>query len=315
MSKIRFLFISVLFVLVSCGGSKAEVKNEEQSQDSVSASTETISEEVIITAQKTDSTLFLLARDEYKTYSDHFVYLSDEEYFRTDFGRGSHLDDVISIGVFDNDEYIGLLDSLKLNEKWLCISFFERETDLESTIFEGKTTSYSSNDVIELIPLTLLDVNKEKRRIDIALRGNFDKSSFNMIDYKYVSGMEQRRTVESIQKYVQQANVIPPRPMSTDTLLLTNIYKLADNFVVAKYRTLAVSDSDGDYGNECFFVLINNIVTNWFAGMSCDYEVFELQNQKYLYVTTYTYATGRYNLFKLEGDDLKEIYKSVLFYD
>jgi hypothetical protein len=93
------------------------------------------------------------------------------------------------------------------------------------------------------------------------------------------------------------------------------MYKVTDDIVIARYITTEYSDSDSDLGNENVFVLQNNRIKHWFAGMSCRYDVFELRSEKYLYINVNTYATSKTTLLKLSKNDIKEVYTHLIFGD
>ena len=267
---------------------------------------------------ETNTSLILLDRDSYKTYKDHWAYLSDDEYFGTDTDASNHFDDTISIGMFNNDEQCGLVDSLRLDKEWLCINFSNLYTTNSCSLLKAVTKSFSYNDVIDFVPITMLIFEKDKKeelcRTDIAFRGNYHKSEFDLSRKVKLSASEIEKVVSVLKQKVKDINAIPPRPMASDTLLLQDIYKIDTDIVVAKYNATQYSDSDSDLGNQTVFVLKNNEVIDWFGGMNIYCVPFELKGIQYFYVSENTYATVRTTLLRLNGDS-KIIYKKVLFFD
>lgn len=261
--------------------------------------------------------LILLPRNEYRTYKDHYQYISDEEYFKSDYSNICHLEDSISTGFSDNEGASGLVDSLCLNMDWLCIKFPSLDESNQSPIIDkAKTISYGANDIIDFVPLTLLSVqNDNKLSYDIAFRGQYEISEFRLLEEKELSSKEQKDITRVIQKEIIKETAIPPRPMTTDTLTLDNMFKVSHNITVAKYLTTRFNDSDSDLGNEAIFVIQNGKLCQWFAGMSCRYNVFELGEEKYLYINVSTYATVKTTLLKLDKNEIKEVYTYLVFGD
>lgn len=308
------VLIFLLFVMFSCNQKKeVPVQNNTITETSVIA----VIEPKVQTLSGTETSLFLLSREEYITYRDHYQYVSDEEYFDTNHSNIIHLDDTISTGFSDNEGKEGLVDSLLLDMDWLCIQFPQINYGTSFAIYKAKTTAYSLNDGIDFVPLTLLSFRDEVGEpftCDIAFRGDYVTSDFELSESKELSSDAQIQSIQAIQRTIRDKTTIPPRPMSTDTLLLENIFKITDDITVAKYVVTQYCDSDADYGNEALFVLKNNMLKQWFAGMNCVYNVFELQGIKYLYIVVNTYATSKVTLLKLT-DPIEEVYTNLIFGD
>lgn len=311
------VFSLVLNIFMSCQ-LKSDVKNHSQHQsfDSVQIKIDTVKPLFI----NYDSLLILLPPNEYKTYRDHFAYISENEYLNIDSVLQYHFDDSISIGFGDDNGNIGLMDSLKLGSEWLCIYLRSQKTKISPKTVKAITESYSyKNMPSDVFPITLLHVeNKEYNLVpcDIAFKGDYVETDFESLDQLSVSTETRDSIVNSIQNYVRNEGVIPPRPFATDTLYLDGIYKLTNNTVIAKYKVLEFEHWDGDCGNICLFIVQNNKVVKWLAGMDGDYNTFKLRNKIYIYTWMNTYATSRIELFKINNyDGLDEIYKYVIFGD
>lgn len=309
--------ILFLFVMFSCNQKKeVRVQNNTITETSVIVVNEP-NEPKVQTLSKTETSLFLLSREEYVTFRDHYRYVSDEEYLGTNYLNMTHLDDSISTGFSDNEGKQGLVDSLRLDMDWLCIRLPQINYGTSFAIHKAQTTAYSLNDGIDFVPLTLLSFQDEVEEYftcDIAFRGDYAVSDFELSESKELSSDEQIQSIRAIQRTIRDKTTIPPRPMSTDTLLLENIFKIADDITVAKYVVTAYNDSDADYGNEALFVLKNNTLKQWFAGMNCVYNVFELRGIRYLYIVVNTYATSKVTLLKLT-DPIEEVYTNLIFGD
>lgn len=307
------IFVLLILFLFSCNERKV-IKNSIEQELPISI--ENKQEDHAPLHAKTS--LILLPREEYSTYRDHYEYISKEEYFETNYSDICHLEDSISIGFSDNEGALGLADSLCLNIDWLCIRFPSLDqADQRPTIDKAKTLSYGAKDnVIDYVPLTLLSVqNDNELAYDIAFRGQYEISDFKLLERKNLLYKEQIDIAQMIQKEIIKETAIPPRPMTTDTLSLDNIFKVSHNTTVAKYLTTKFSYSDGDLGNEVIFVIQNGKLNQWFAGMSCRYNIFELRNEKYLYINVSTYATVKTTLLKLDKDDIKEVYTYLIIGD
>lgn len=303
------LFLLLFFL--SCTGGK--VKNNTEPEDSADIKNEA----GVPPSFDASTSLILLPRNTYHTYRDHFAYISDEEYSETNLSDASHLNDTLSIGLSNDEGALGLADSLRLGMDWLCILLPEIHSEQSPITYKAKTVGYSFNEVIGSLPLTLLSVqdNKEKAIIcDIAFRGNYKESQFNLLKKKKLTATELEQAIQEIRRTTRDKEAVPPRPMSSDTLLLNNIYKITDHVTVAKYLTREYNDSDSDLGNEAVFVLQDNKLDQWFAGMSCHYSVFELKGEKYLYVIESAYASSKVTLLKLTGKT-EVIYSNLMFAD
>lgn len=265
-----------------------------------------------------NTSLILLGKKGYKTYSNHWAYLSDDEYLATNQKQIVHFDDTISIGMLNNEDQCGLVDSLRLNKEWLCINFSDSDTINTYSLSKAITKSYSYNDVIDFVPITVVVFQKNEREelcgTDLAFRGDYKKTDFLLSHKQQLSDSEQQEVISALRNKVRDVNAIPPRPMASDTLLLQEIYKVGSDIVVAKYNTTQYSDSDGDFGNQTIFVLKKNEVVNWLGGMDIYCVPFELKGVSYLYINENTYATSRTTLLRLT-DDVKAVYKKVLFFD
>lgn len=262
------------------------------------------------------TSLILLPREEYSTYRDYYQYVSNEEYPGANYLNISHLEDSISFGLSDNEGALGLVDSLCLDMDWLCIVFPSLDSDRPLIIDKAKTVSYGMNDIIDFVPLTLLSVNSENKiSYDIAFRGQYEISDFKLLKKDSLSFNEQIDIVQTIQKKIIEKDAIPPRPMTTDTLILDKILKISHNTIIAKYLTTSFTYSDADTGNEVIFIMQDGKLKQWFAGMHCRYNIFELREEEYLYINVSTYATVKTTLFKLCKDDIKELYTYLFWGD
>lgn len=275
-------------------------------------------------SQNEPQVLTLLPKEKYKTYRDHWAYLSDEVYFGMSKSGQSHLEDTISIGIVSDNEGCGLVDSLALNKEWLCIHFtdFSDEDQIHEipyVLSEATTSSFAYNSYIDSISLTTLrfreDREEERCLIDIAFRGNYKTSDFSLADKAAISMDELKSVTALIQQTVSDSTFIPARPMASDTLLLDSVYRVSEKLIIAQYKTTILSDSDGDYGNYATFFILNNRLVYWSAAMSQRIVPFQLKGKLYLYYSEFTYATGRYSLFCFDGEDISKIYARTIFYD
>lgn len=304
------LFLLLILNLFSC-----KEKKENNNTEQVSSIPLNITEQEVHPTFNSETSLILLPREEYDTYRDHFAYISPEEYLGSDSPHVSHLDDTISTGLYNLEGKLGLVDSLRLDQDWFCIHFPFRDSSEQTSVYNTTTISYSYNDLIDYVPLTLLSLqNGADSECSIAFRGHCDISEFKELEGDKLSSEEQINIIKAIRKKVLAKDAIPPRPMTTDTLLLDNIYKISDNFIVAKFVTTRISDSDGDFGNEALFVLQDGKLNQWLAGMDCTCHLFEFRNEKYLYIVANTYATSKTTLLKLT-DDVKVLYTYLFIGD
>lgn len=314
--RFNILALSIL-LLFSCNDKKI-IKNsiiEHSTEQAPPVSIENKQEDQVPLHVQTS--LKLLPREQYKTYRDHYNYISEEEYFGAGSSNTSHLEDSISSGFFDDKGATGLVDSLRLNTEWLCIKFPSLDESYPRPVIDkARTISYGANNLIDFVPLTLLSVqNDDRLAYDIAFRGHYKTSDFQLLEGKNPSSQEQMDIVRILQEEITKKTAIPPRPMTTETLVLNNMIKVSRNTTVAKYSTTKSSDSDADLGNEVIFVLQNGKLAKWFAGMSCAYNIFQLRNEIYIYVIVSTYATDKTTLLKPDKDDIKEVYSNLIFGD
>lgn len=327
--KYYYTLIILFLLLTACNTTKKTDTNEEANQSQVfdieiSKTPPLKNPTQVVDISKNsniDSIIVMLPRDSYSTYTDHFNYIPDDEYYETNKEYESHLNDTIATGFISNDDSPALIDSLELDMDWLLIQFGNKDQKLEEKIKRGKTESYSYNDFIEYIPVTLLTIEEDDRdeikywSADIAFRGNYLPSDFKLIAKEPVNQMDLSYTVSQIQTTVEDPDYPLPRPMAADTLLLDNFFRFDANLSLAKYKTSKIEYGENDYADEVLFVVSNSTV-KCFAAMRVYYHIFQLKDKKYLYIQIHTNTTSSKRLFNIEANgNLEEIYTHLHFTD